>query len=238
MISTKEDYACVIENQLYYGNSKLACDEFRLKEIGVKSIVDLIKYYTKSKIIKHSSDFNVFHIEVEDIPTNGIDWCEEPAKFIDNQLSNNNVVYVHCSYGISRSSALIMYYLMTRKKQNLKQTLDQLKKIRNVASPNYGFMKGLSELEQKLYGTVTLSPVDYSLQCIYEVFPSVAKDEIDQVYKGTKDEFINNKEKYDELVNAKNIEPVGYFTIQKLFDKYGNKAFVRRVNCNFHHPFE
>lgn len=237
MISTKEDYSCIIKNQLYYGNSKLASDESKLKEMGIKSIVDLIKYYSKNKQIIHSDYFEVFHIEVEDIPTNGIEWCEEPSKFIDDQITKNKAVYVHCSYGISRSTTLITYYLMTRKKQNLKQTLTEIKEKRKVASPNYGFMKGLSELEQKLFSKTTLSPVEYSLQSIYEVFPSLNKEVINQTYEQIQNDFNQNQEQFNEELQKK-IEPVGYYTIDKLFEKYGIKMFRRRINCNFHHPFE
>ena len=237
MITTNDNYACIIEGKLYYGNEKAAKDERMLQELGVNAIVDLIKYVRKSKEIQHSSIFKVLHIDVDDVPTNNIDWCEEPAKFIDDQLSQNNVVYVHCSKGISRSTALIIYYLMTRKKQGLKQTFTQIREIRNVASPNYGFMKGLSELEQKLFGKTTLSPVEYSINSISEVFPSVNREKIEQIYNETKNEF-NDEESYTRAAFDRNIEPIGYYTIEKIFKKYGNKSFLSRNGCLFHHPFE
>lgn len=238
MITTNQDYACVIENKLYYGNSKPAKDESILTKLGVKSIVDLINYKSKDKEIKHSPSFNVFHSEIEDLPTNNIDWCEEPSKFIDEQLSLNNIVYVHCAQGISRSSALVIYYLMTRYKQELKQTFDQIRKIRNVACPSYGFMKGLSALEQKLYNKSTFPPVEYSLLCISELFPKLSKEEITEIYKNAESEFSQNKEAYNELAISKNIEPIGFNTLDKIIEKYGKNDMLKRTGCSLHHPFD
>ena len=109
MTQSKQDYACVLDNELYFGNSNPAKNESILRDLGVKAIVDLINYQPKVQPIQHTSDFILYHMDVIDSPTNNIDWCEEPAKFIDDQLANKNPVYVHCSYGISTSSTLILY---------------------------------------------------------------------------------------------------------------------------------
>ena len=38
-IQTKENYACIIDNLLYYGNIKPALDEEQLSKLGIKAIV-------------------------------------------------------------------------------------------------------------------------------------------------------------------------------------------------------
>lgn len=232
------DYACVIENKLYYGNSKPAKNEEVLTQMGVKSIVDLIKYESKDKEIKHSDSFNVFHLEVEDLPTNTIAWCEEPSKFIDEQLSLNNIVYVHCAQGVSRSSALVIYYLMTRNKQGLKLTFNFIRSIRPVSCPSYGFMKGLSELEQKLFNRITFPPADYSIMCISEIAPKVDIEEIIDIYQKIKNVMQQNQELYENMARSKNIEPIGYNTIDKIMEKYGKDSIIKRFGCSLHHPFD
>lgn len=235
---SNEDYACVIENKLYYGNSKPAKNEQILIEMGVKSIVDLIKYSSEDNKIKHSSSFNVFHIEVADLPTNTIAWCEEPAKFIDEQLNLNNIVYVHCAQGVSRSSALVIYYLITRKNKELKETFNFIRQIRPVACPSFGFMKGFSELEKNLFNKVTFTPTEYSIQCISEVSPKIKKDEIIEIYHATENEIKQNQKYYDDLALSKNIEPIGYYTMDKIMEKYGKDSIIKRYGCSLHHPFD
>lgn len=232
------DYACVLENELYYGNARPAKDEEILIKLGVKSIVDLIKYTSEDKIIKHSDSFNVLHLQVEDLPTNTIAWCEEPAKFIDEQLSLHNIVYVHCAQGVSRSSALVIYYLMTRKKQGLKQTFNFIRYIRPVACPSFGFMKGLSELEQKNLGRTSFSPEDYTIMCISEIAPNVKIEDIIEIYQKVRDEVRKKQQFYDEAARSRNIEPIGFYTIDKIMEKFGKDSVLKRYGCSLHHPFD
>lgn len=242
MISSNQDYACVLENQLYFGNSKPAKNESVLRDLGVKAIVDLINYKPNSKPIEHSSDFILLHKDIIDLPTNNIDWCEELAKFIDDQLAQNNIVYVHCAQGISRSSALILYYLITRKHQTLLEAFQNVSALRNVICPNMGFFKGLSELELKLTNRTTFSPDEYALRCLKTQFPFVPLEVITSIYEESKQKMLQNEESYKRVAEERNIEPIGYQTIDTILDKYDlpehRERIVPRANCSFHHPFD
>ena len=238
MIQAENNYACVIENKLYFGNQVMAKNEDELTKLGITSIVDLINYLNGKLEIKHSDKFSVFHLSVVDLPTNNIDWCEEAAAFIEKEISNNKKVYVHCVQGISRSTTCVIYYLMTREKKTLKESFDYLRSIRKVVSPIYGFMKGLSELEMKLYNKVSFTPEEYSILCLHEVFPSVDIEDVKKMYDESKNEVENKKEEWEKKREEENIEPTGYLCFEKLLTKYGNEALVRRYGCSAHHPFD
>jgi protein-tyrosine phosphatase len=237
-MENKEDYCCVIPNKLYFGNKILAKDETRLRKLGIKSIIDLINYENSSQEIKHSKDFNFLHLSIEDVPTNNADWAEEGSTFIEEQIKNNNPVYVHCSQGISRSSTLIMHYLMTREKQNLKTAFFKLKDLRNIIDPTTGFMKSLSNLDEKLFGKKSFTIEEYSLFCLKESFPDIDESEIKDIYEQNKKFYSLNNDIYLKESIDKKCEPIGYKTIDDLLKKYGKENMIDRQGCSLHHPFD
>ena len=237
-MENKEDYCCVIQNKLYFGNQILAKDESRLKQLGIKSIIDLIDYKDPSKQIKHSKDFNYLHLSIEDVPTNNADWAEKGSNFIEEQIKNNNPVYVHCAQGISRSSTLVMHYLMTREKQNLKTVFFKLKDLRNIIDPTTGFMKSLCNLDEKLFGKKSFTIDEYSLFCLKESFPDINESEINDIYETNKKYYSLNESLYLKESNDKKCEPIGYKTIDDLLKKYGKEKMIYRQGCSLHHPFD
>ena len=237
-MKSKEDYCCVIPNKLYFGNQILAKDDSRLKQLGIKAIIDLINYNDPSKQIKHSKDFNYLHLSIEDVPTNNADWAEEGSNFIEEQIKNNNPVYVHCAQGISRSSTLVMHYLMTREKQNLKTVFFKLKELRNIIDPTTGFMNSLCNLDEKLFGKKSFTIDEYSLFCLKESFPDINESEINDIYEINKKYYSLNESLYLKESNDKKSEPIGYKTIDDLLNKYGKEKMIDRQGCSLHHPFD
>eukprot|EP01084_Bolivina_argentea_P106568 190672_1 len=65
----------------------------------------------------------------------------------ENNGNNNNCVLVHCFAGISRSSTIIIAYLMKSKKMSFEKAFEFTKQKRSIVSPNEGFVKQL-----KLWG--------------------------------------------------------------------------------------
>ncbi|XP_020785101.1 dual specificity protein phosphatase 13-like [Boleophthalmus pectinirostris] len=72
------------------------------------------------------------------------------ANFIKNALSSpTGKVLVHCAMGLSRSSSLVLGYLMIHEGLTLVQALKAVSENRNV-SPNNGFLEQLRALDSKL----------------------------------------------------------------------------------------
>lgn len=79
-------------------------------------------------------DINTFKIEKYFSFTNLI---------IDNALQNNLKILVNCHMGISRSSTIVIKYLMTKLNINRNKAFEYVKKKRNIIYPNDGFWKKL-----------------------------------------------------------------------------------------------
>lgn len=69
-------------------------------------------------------------------------------------------VLVHCMGGVSRSPAVLAYYLMREEGMNLRGALGMIMKARTPMRPNDGFLRQLKEMEMALRGKGTLEEVE------------------------------------------------------------------------------
>ena len=81
--------------------------------------------------------------------------------FIDRARAANSSVLVHCVAGISRSSTIVIAYLMKREKMTLKDAYAYVKSKRTIIRPNQGFLKCLMKLDVEIHGTCSIVYEDY-----------------------------------------------------------------------------
>ena len=91
-------------------------------------------------------NLNLLDSEKEDIKQ----YFKESFDFIDEAIKNGGNVLVHCHAGVSRSSTILISYIMKSKKMKLNKVLDLLKTKREKVSPNAGFLRQLSDYEKEL----------------------------------------------------------------------------------------
>ncbi|KAI4807912.1 hypothetical protein KUCAC02_027687 [Chaenocephalus aceratus] len=73
------------------------------------------------------------------------------ANFIKNALSSpTGKVFVHCAMGLSRSSTLVLAYLIIHENMTLVDAIKAVSANRHI-SPNNGFLEQLRELDIKLH---------------------------------------------------------------------------------------
>lgn len=60
-------------------------------------------------------------------------------------------MFVHCAMGLSRSSTLVLAYLMIHENMALVDAIRRVSANRNI-SPNNGFLEQLRELDKELHG--------------------------------------------------------------------------------------
>jgi hypothetical protein len=75
----------------------------------------------------------------------------EALRFIKEGVDANERVLVHCHAGISRSSTVVLLYLMIYQGLGLDEALDYLTRIRPVVAPNKGFMRHLRATDVSLH---------------------------------------------------------------------------------------
>nr|CAB3240215.1 probable rhodanese domain-containing dual specificity protein phosphatase [Phallusia mammillata] len=165
VVSTKEQRAYetrtwpseILEDCLYQAAADHATDEKIIKILGITHIVnvtldqpnsfpDTVKYMTIRLDDKSMVDLG--------------SWIPKTSQFIyeaiDNPLvsdkKNKNKVLVHCNMGRSRSSTIVLGYLMQKLNWSLKDASEWLKDCRSTAKPNNGFLDQLLIHERTVFG--------------------------------------------------------------------------------------
>ena len=238
-IQTKENYACIIDNFLYFGNKKPALNDYELTRIGIKAIVCLLP---KGQEIYHNPEqFTVLNINTDDFITYSLkNWGEKTSKFIEENINNNKPVYVHCAQGVSRSTSCVIYYLMAKKGMNLKDSFKLVKSKRIVASPTIGFFNDLIEFDKILFGKNSITLAEYSIMMMQENFPSLDVREIEKVYHKYEDIYTNGEKKneYKKEMEENKYEPIGYHSMEELIEGIGKGKYIPRKGASIHHPFD
>ena len=134
--------------RIYIGSYSNAKDKEELEKNNIKYILncatecnnefeDKIKYLKLD--IKDQNDF----------PIN--DYFDKGADFINESMKNNDGnILVHCMQGKSRSTCIVMAYLIKYKKEVTNSAYKILKAKRKLTMPNLGFMYKLREYEKTI----------------------------------------------------------------------------------------
>ena len=73
---------------------------------------------------------------------------KECGDFIHKALCEGGTVVVHCTFGQSRSIAIVLAYLIVYCKMSLQESLQQIRKARSCIEPHADFLKELQALEK------------------------------------------------------------------------------------------
>ena len=134
---------------LYIGDWNSADDITTLNKRNIKFVLSALPHS-----IAHKPDYKVHSIKqmvvsAEDMPSFDMSpHFDMSFEFIETSLKNGNVL-VHCAAGISRSSTLMIVYLMRSRKETFEQCLAFLRTKRPICTPNFGFQKQLKAYEKK-----------------------------------------------------------------------------------------
>ncbi|KAK7980961.1 hypothetical protein PG989_013418 [Apiospora arundinis] len=116
-----------------------------------------------------SSDLSIAALLVADIIRNarrhpslksgGEEMQDEERQGVEKEEGDVKVL-VHCMAGISRSPAVLAYYLMRDEDMSLRDALGTIARARPAMRPNDGFLRQLKDLELGLRGEETLEKVE------------------------------------------------------------------------------
>ena len=83
---------------------------------------------------------------------------ERGADAVAEALANGQKgnVLVHCVAGVSRSASVVMAFLVKHRGYTLLEAALSVKRVRNVAYPNWGFWMALRELEVRVRGECSI----------------------------------------------------------------------------------
>ena len=144
----------IIKNKLYLGDMFDANNETFIKNNKISCIICVAE---KLKINNTDSNMKVYNYELSDDYNCNISlYFDEICDIIDKE----NIVLVNCVAVISRSSTIVIAYIMKNYKLNLKNTFIGVKNERNRICPNKKFMNCLLDYELSLFGKNSLTYED------------------------------------------------------------------------------
>jgi protein-tyrosine phosphatase len=140
-----------IAPNVYIGSIGAALNKQYLQESHITHILTVADNINQS----YPNDFVYKNIEITDrIDFNLLEVLEDAIKFIEEALTAEGKVLVHCFAGKSRSAAVCAGYIMKTYNLRLEQALKAIKEKRGCIMPNAGFLFQL-ELYEKLLSSVS-----------------------------------------------------------------------------------
>lgn len=120
------------------------------------------KLYEKSSIIINAA-IEVHIPSIPNLTVIDLNWQDSPMQdinkdnlllkliqLIDSYICENKTVVVNCYAGISRSSTIVIAYLMAKNRWSLEESINFVKSRRSIVNPNEGFIKQLKNIEPVL----------------------------------------------------------------------------------------
>ena len=137
---TKLDFHEIIPNKLYLGNNESAKNLDLLKNNQITSILIcgyfLSEFFTGQFIYKTLEiQDNEYEIIINSL-IKGIEFIEK-----------NKTILVHCREGISRSSAIVIGYIMYKEKKSYIEAENFVRTKKSDINPNENFVNQLKEFE-------------------------------------------------------------------------------------------
>ena len=133
--------------QLYIGS--MACAS-NLEELTSKKITHILCCGIGLKLF-FPQKFKYYRIDlIDNESTNIRKYFDETNEFINDAIKEGGNILVHCYAGISRSTSIIIAYLMKYKKMNFNKSFELIKEKRGKIQPNSGFILQLKAYEKEL----------------------------------------------------------------------------------------
>lgn len=146
-----------ITEQLFLGSEKVAANKALLQENKITHILNCagticLEYFPEDFTYKYLSLVDGKAEDVTCLLYDVLDWFEAI-------LANpQHRIFVHCQQGISRSSTMLIAYLMWLQKRPFNDVLLQVKAIRDICNPNQNFQCQLMDfLWKRIAASATTS---------------------------------------------------------------------------------
>ncbi|RWS30232.1 dual specificity protein phosphatase 3-like isoform X1 [Leptotrombidium deliense] len=165
-----DPYNEVVPN-IYIGDGTTALCVSHLKRLRVTHVLNAACGKDKSLYMINTSEsfykesgIKFMGIEALDMSTfHLLPHFFKAAEFIHNAIENNGKVYVHCRQGISRSSTLVLAYLMIKRGLTVQEAVRIVRRNREII-PNSGFLKQLCVLNEELIETRKMNDISKSVR--------------------------------------------------------------------------
>lgn len=146
----------IIKNKLYLGNYIQSDDKKIISNLQITHIVNVTRQTHKNKL----EDIEYYQMAIDDMLSENLlenNLLLNTIKYIDNILfkeneddNNKTKIMVHCHQGVSRSSSVVIGFLMYKYHVTFEKGLEMVESKRPRIYPNDSFRKQLSQFQQQL----------------------------------------------------------------------------------------
>ncbi|KAL8583338.1 hypothetical protein ACOMHN_057624 [Nucella lapillus] len=150
----KNSYDLVFEG-IYLSEASVARKPDVLKSLGVTHVVNASQGTKFNQTDTNADFYQDAGIQFHGIPAFDVftfkflPYLKPAAEFIHKAHQAKGVVYVHCQQGVSRSSTVVLAYLMLHHDMSLMNAVRAVRLKREIF-PNEGFLKQLCTLEREI----------------------------------------------------------------------------------------
>ncbi|XP_059051388.1 dual specificity protein phosphatase MPK-4-like [Achroia grisella] len=139
----------LIDDGLYLGNLACARDYKTLEKLQVTHILTIDVVPLPRTALDHIN-ITFKYVKLADVPKEDlISHLPETNDFIKEAITKGGTVLVHCYFGVSRSAAVVVAYIMEKYGLCYEDAFTLVKSKRRFISPNIGFVAQL-----KLFGHI------------------------------------------------------------------------------------
>ncbi|KAI4385695.1 hypothetical protein MLD38_003690 [Melastoma candidum] len=167
----------VVEH-IYLGGDAVARDKDILKHNGITHVLNCVGFACPEYF---KGDFSYQTLWLQDNPSEDItSILYDVFDYFEDVREQRGRVFVHCCQGVSRSTSLVIAYLMWREGQSFDGAFQFVKAARWIADPNMGFACQLLQCQKRVHA-FPLSPS--SLLRMYRITPHSPYDPLHLVPK-------------------------------------------------------
>ncbi|XP_022983967.1 protein-tyrosine-phosphatase MKP1-like isoform X2 [Cucurbita maxima] len=167
-----------VAEHVYLGGDAVARDRDILKQNGITHVLNCVGFVCPEYF---KDDFVYRTLWLQDSPSEDItSILYDVFDYFEDVREQNGRVFVHCCQGVSRSTSLVIAYLMWREGQSFDDAFQYVKAARGIADPNMGFACQLLQCQKRVHA-FPLSPS--SLLRMYRVAPHSPYDPLHLVPK-------------------------------------------------------
>lgn len=156
-----------------YLSSFMGTTEYNLLKFRITCVISACRETPKVNV----KGIESIKLEVQDKPTEFLaKYFDFIADKINEVVKKNGIVLVHCVAGISRSTSMILAYLMKHKRMRLRDAHALVRSKRSFVRPNLGFWKQLIDYEINIFGTNSVKIIPSGIGPIPDIYENEVKN--------------------------------------------------------------
>lgn len=156
-----------IEKGLFLGNMEAATDVILLESHAITHIITVDSVPLPRKITSLLPRIAMIHLQVTDLPDEDLlSHFTEANAFIEEGLSKDGAVLVHCFRGRSRSATVVAAYLMQKHGYAAERALAKVRAKRDCIQPHQSFLAQL-KLYENMDFTLDPSNIQFKMFKLY-----------------------------------------------------------------------